>query len=363
MVGTLLVLFLVGEAFMRVYYHVKQRNIPGFVRAIELDDRLGWRSIPNLDVTKETTDALGNPYPLRVCTNALGFRRFGDTTRTDRLRLLVLGDSFTQAVEVSDDKTYYAHLGDSLNADVFAYGCGGYGTVQEYLVLDRYVDRIRPDAVLIQYCSNDFINNDYDLERQSLGNNNAMRRPYLNPDGGVTLRMPKKGLTVLRDFANRHSRLLFFVFTRIDRAAARHGGEAVEARIEAGRAGQELLDGSARIFDRVLKKIKARVPPGVPVYLLPVTSTQPYYDALRRVARQNGVPWVEGVDEAIQAAERRGLVVRAADKGHWNEAGHRLAASVLVSYFRGERLAVRPQRLPANASRFADAKIPVSKGH
>ena len=177
-VGSLLVLFLAGEVVMRVYYYVKQHNIPGFVRAIEPDPHLGWRSIPNLDVTKRATDARGNSYPLRVRTNALGFRRFGDTTRTDRLRLLVLGDSFTQAVEVSDDKTYFAHLSNALHADVFAYGCGGYGTVQEYLVLDQYVDRIQPDAVLLQYCSNDFINNDYALELQSLGNNNAMRRPY-----------------------------------------------------------------------------------------------------------------------------------------------------------------------------------------
>ena len=122
-----------------------------------------------------------------------------------------------------------------------------------------------------------------------------------------------------------------------------------------------MLRESVRTFDQVLKKIKDRLPPDVPVYLLPVTSTQPYYDAFRGVARRNGVPWVEGIDEAILAAERRGLVMRAADKGHWNEAGHRLAADLMIPYFRRERLAVRSPRLPANATRFAGT-LPVSIG-
>ena len=48
--------------------------------------------------------------------------------------------------------------------EVFAYGAGGYGTLQEYLILDEVVDHIRPTMLLWQFCSNDFINNDHALE-------------------------------------------------------------------------------------------------------------------------------------------------------------------------------------------------------
>src|SRR5437867_3136868 len=103
-----------------------------------------------------------------------GFRRFGDPS-SSRPKLLVVGDSFTHALEVSDDKTYYALLGDRLGAEVFAYGAGGYGTLQESLVLDEYVDIIKPDAILWQFCSNDFVNNDLELE--SMSYYNSTKRP------------------------------------------------------------------------------------------------------------------------------------------------------------------------------------------
>jgi hypothetical protein len=344
---TLLLLLLVGEGVLRGYYFFKQRTMPGFVKSFELDDTLGWCSMPDLDVTTTALDAAGRPYPLRVTTNAWGFRLFGDTTRRDRPRLLVIGDSFTQAVEVSDDKTYFSYLRDSLGAEVFAYGCGGFGTLQEYLVLDRYLDRIQPDAVLLQHCSNDFINNDYALERASLGNNNAMRRPYLLPDGRIELRFPKNGLTGLRHFANAHSRLLYFVFSRLDRAAARYGTKNVEKEIEAGGPDQPRLRESIRVTDALLKKFKARLPAGVPLVLVPVTGTQPYYDAYLGLARRNHLPVVPGIDSTVRAAEAQGVTARAADGGHWNNEGHRLAAGVMLAYFRQHPLFARPQPLLA----------------
>ncbi len=330
---------------MRGYYVVKQRSMVGFVKSFDLDDTLGWRSVPNLDAATTTRDAGGTTYPLHVSTNAWGFRQFGDTTRTDKLRLLVIGDSFTQATDVSDDKTYFRYLRDSLNAEVFAYGCGGFGNAQEYLILDRYLDRLRPDAVLLQHCSNDFINNDYALELRSLGNNNAMKRPYLMPDGRMELRFPKKGLTGLRQFANAHSRLLYFIFNHYDRAAARYASTNVEAQIEAGGPDQPLLRESVRVTDQLLKKFKARIPTGTPLYLLPITGTQPYYDALLGLARRNALPVVMGIDSTVQAAARHGVVVRAADGGHWNEAGHRIAAGVMLNYFRKDPRFARPPRL------------------
>lgn len=344
---TVLLLLLIGEGAMRVYYEVKHRNIPGFVQALELDDTLGWHSTPNLNVTTTTMDAAGTPYPLHVSTNAWGFRLFGDTTRTDKLRVFVLGDSYTQATDVSDDKTYFSYLRDSLNAEVFAYGCGGYGTAQEYLILDRYLDRIRPDVVLLQHCSNDFINNDMALEKRSNGNNNAMKRPYLLPDGRIELGFPKKSLTGLRQFANAHSRLLYFVFTQYDRAT-RNATPTVETQIEAGGPDQPLLRESIRATEHLLKKMKARLPQNTPLFLLPITGTQPYYDALLTLAHRTALPVVEGIGSAVQAAERRGVVVRAADKAHWNEAGHRIAARVMLKYFRNDPHFVHPNQLQAS---------------
>jgi hypothetical protein len=65
---------------------------------------------------------------------------------------------------------------------IFAYGGGGYGTLQEYMILDRYVDKINPDMVLWQFCANDLIINSHELESASFSNNNQMKRPYYEND-------------------------------------------------------------------------------------------------------------------------------------------------------------------------------------
>ena len=114
----------------------------------------------------------GVPYSVRRSQKQYGFRKFGDPSST-KLKMLVIGDSFTHATAVSDDRTYHALLSKILDVEVFAYGAGGYGTLQEY----RYVDLIKPNIVLWQFCINDFINNDNELELLSWVNNNGRSGP------------------------------------------------------------------------------------------------------------------------------------------------------------------------------------------
>ena len=126
----------------------------------------------------------------------------------------MIGDSFTHATAVSDDLTYHALLAQLLDVEVFAYGAGGYGTLQELMILDRYIDIIRPDVILWQYCANDFINNDNELERLSLVNNNGWVRPYLQK-GQVQLLSPKESSLQVREWINRRSRFLYFIVSRM----------------------------------------------------------------------------------------------------------------------------------------------------
>ena len=75
------------------------------------------------------------------------------------------------------DKTYYQHLVDSLDWQVYAFGMAGYGTLQELFILEAYLDVVQPDWVLLQFCSNDFIDNDLLLERHA-DYQVGLRRPY-----------------------------------------------------------------------------------------------------------------------------------------------------------------------------------------
>ena len=55
---------------------------------------------------------------------------------TGKYKILVIGDSFTQARGLREGKAYYDYL-LPLAAELKVYGIGAYGSFQEYLLLNR----------------------------------------------------------------------------------------------------------------------------------------------------------------------------------------------------------------------------------
>lgn len=303
-------------------------------RETEFDAYLGWRATPGYRYVGERQSADGSRYPVVVSQNDDGFRRFGDV-RSARPKLLVIGDSFTQAIHASDNATYYAILGDLLKVEVFAYGVGGYGTLQEYMILDRYFDFIKPDVVLWQFSSNDFINNSMYLERHSTKNNNGLRRPYWQ-DGKVVYYLPKIGGSV-RTFAHDHSRLLSFVFYQWDRILASSPLPTVEADIAKLGGAHPEFAASVRVTDELMAKVKRRVGT-VPLAAFSVDDVEPYTYAFNEICRRNNITRLEGVGTAVAEHKRNGFVVNVADSQHWNEVGHRVAGETLAAEIRRTKL-------------------------
>ncbi len=69
--------------------------------------------------------------------------------RSEKLKILIIGDSYTHGLGVKRKEMYYTTLKRELNAEIFAYSAIGYGTLQEGMVLDRYLEDIRPDLILL----------------------------------------------------------------------------------------------------------------------------------------------------------------------------------------------------------------------
>ncbi len=213
-------LAVVGEIGFRVFDHFSGYVGPQKVRGvITLDKELGWLPTPNYSYSGELVDADGKPYAVNIQTDSAGYRTFGNPHSDSRKKVLFLGDSFTHAMHVSNDKTYYGILAKELDIEVFSIGVEGYGTLQEYMMLEKIIDDIKPDVVVLQFCSNDFINNHYDLELGAIGNNNRMRRPYFW-ENEITYRTPSK-FAAISNFAASYSRFLYLVLSRIDMLRAR----------------------------------------------------------------------------------------------------------------------------------------------
>jgi len=321
-----LVLFLAfGELAIRAYYAVRYGESP-----LMLDDYLGWRPTGNIRFHGIKKDFSGKRYEVNIQTDERGFAKFGRPHPTaGKKRLLFVGDSYTHGMQVSNDKTYYGILGRLLPIEVFAIGCSGYGTLQEYLIMDRYIDTIRPDAIVVQFCYNDFINNSCELERESETHNNGMRRPYWKQSGEIEYALPAP-FPRIRHTANLYSRLFYFLFSTVDRIYRSHLAESSDKMIAEKGKGYAPFKNSIGVTQRILRKMRDRAGPNVPVYVFSVDKISPYHEALMEATTAAGVHFIHGIPDAVHDAEKRGQVTRSEDGMHWNETGHRMAAEQLV---------------------------------
>lgn len=328
-----IVLAIGGEIAIRVYNLFSM-----YVGPITLDREFGWRATPNYSFSGKLVDADGKSYSVDMQTNSAGFRTYGDPHAEGRKKVLILGDSFTHAVHVSNDKTYHALLAKELDIEVFALGVEGYGTLQEYMMLDEIIDDIQPDAVVLQFCPNDFINNHYDLEMASSQNNNRMRRPYF-AENRITYKNPSE-FAMLRNFSASYSRFLYFILTRLDRLNADSSKfsseESSEKRIVQEGLAYSLFEEAVQVTEELLHKIRLRVPQETPVYVFSTPIGDPDYEQIKRISSISGVVFIDGTTQALDAAERNGITTTAADKAHWSNAGHQVVADVLSAYFGSE---------------------------
>jgi len=335
-----------GEVIIRSVHLIRdgipffESNAGGRIGPITLDPELGWKATEHYQEALVEKTKNGTLYQVRRSQTQYGFRSFGDVA-SRRLKLLVIGDSFTHATAVSDDRTYHALLSKLLDVEVFAYGVGGYGTLQEYLVFDRYLDLVRPDVILWQYCANDFINNDNELERLSRLNNNGWVRPYWH-NGTVQLLSPKESSLQIRDWINRHSRFLYFIVTRLDRLRAANTKDTVEVDIEAEGMRHAGFARAVAVTDELMGRVRARAG-ARPIMAFSCAEAEPYSQVFRDISAHHAIAYWDDVPQVVHAADMRGEDVYAADGGHWNERGHELAAQVLADHIRMERLSAPPR--------------------
>ena len=123
-------------------------------------DQTGWRGKPFYTTTVATGD-----YVHDLALNSAGMHDIEhNPTKPDVIyRILMLGDSFVQAVQVREEETAHQVLADLLNSqadsskfEVISAGVGGWGTAQQLLYYRREGRTYQPDLVLLMF----FLGND-----------------------------------------------------------------------------------------------------------------------------------------------------------------------------------------------------------
>src|SRR5262249_45902854 len=130
---------------------------------------------------------------------------------------------------------------------------------------------------------------------------------------------------------NRYSQFAHFLLRRIDLLQALWTIQVEDMLSQEGATFPPFQE-SIGITEHILEKIKARMPSDTAVAVFAVDDIQPYYDAFKGIINNHHIDLIDGVPQAIHEVEQHGIVVKAADKAHWNERGHRVAAEVLHHY-------------------------------
>lgn len=175
------------EVGLRVFQRVPPPEPPGFFWRVP-DPVTGWSLIPNS--SGRWYNAMYE-FDVDVTVNELGLRSpepLSYAKDEGVYRIIVLGDSFVEAMQVPIEQTFGHQMGRLLNnagvriddeameIEVINVGVGSWGTDQQLLWLRHEGYKYDPDLIVLAfYPANDFMNNYMPLE---FANQQAVRKPW-----------------------------------------------------------------------------------------------------------------------------------------------------------------------------------------
>ncbi|MCC6889742.1 MAG: SGNH/GDSL hydrolase family protein [Hyphomicrobiales bacterium] len=268
------------------------------------DAELGWSPIPH------SSGTFVGSRRFSITHNSIGLRDIEPPPPLGSKTVLFLGDSFVWGYDVEAHERFTDVLRRALPAQAIVNaGVPGYGTDQQYLLLRRLWDRIRPDAVVLVYC--------VDNDRQDNTSNaryDGYYKPYLAQDAEGAWRF--YGQPVPK------SRHVYFASDPL----ARHSWvarTAVSAYVELRHPRISVPDPTERLVGMIRDFVTAR-------------------GARFMVGMQRREPVLEAflAKESISQIAFDGAAHYPVDGFHWTPAGHALVAERLQAQL--QRIGILP---------------------
>jgi len=302
-----------GFIVLEVGLHWLADSYYGRGKLFEPDMVAGWRPLPNLDLVRRNSE--GDSW--RVVTDDLGFRETGTWRADASRRLLVLGDSlaFGEGTNIEDrfDSILAKH---HPNLSVVNTGTMGYGTFQQIVRARPLFDDLRAgDTLLLVTCSNDFT----DMKRAKL-TGRAKPQFRLSEAGEAIEEFPGVDLVAwARDRSYVASRIIAFFLAddEFSKQKEREGLILYEALLR-----QDLLSLARR---------------GVRILLAyydysghPTTNEHLIKASFERLCSERSVECLAINDVVERNKQTSKHLLRG---GHWNRAGNRAVAELLIPLF------------------------------
>lgn len=213
---------------------------------------------------------------------------------------------------------------------------GGYGTLQEYMIMDDLIDDIKPDAIILQFCNNDYTNNSYELDRKGYPFNNHHVRPYWE-NNDIVYRLPLPYPT-LRKYSFTAGRILKLYDRKrwLDanndlkkyrqRRQKNRNNLSPSAKEEQRSDNSNAVEVTKILFAKIQKRVGA-----IPVYFFNASGELTETD--RSVCASTGFQCIEGIGTYMKNLEINGEEIRVVNDGHWNYRGNKYTGEKLVEYF------------------------------
>ncbi|MBU6343160.1 MAG: SGNH/GDSL hydrolase family protein [Bacteroidetes bacterium] len=295
-----------------------------------LDPVYGWHPQEGFKYQGTLRDKCDSSYTVDISFGKYGFRRWGNPEVKDRKKVLFVGDSYTACIQTGDEHLFYKIIGDSLSVEVFALGAAGFGSTQECMLMEKYIQEIRPDIVVWEVCCNDFLDNYWKLEEAAVYQVHT-RRPYTLENGSIVYRTAARYPRNIKPY----SYFMYFIFKRLAEGAGTFDvvpKEPAEKFIGEQDLKYPLFAKSVAMTDVVMKKVKSIIPPTTQLIAFDADNFNPQYNEFKRLFGENNIPFVDGLPDAVSNAQNNGKCVRSDDGYHWNNLGNAIVANYLINY-------------------------------
>lgn len=246
------------------------------------------------------------------------------------IRIVGLGDSFTQGYEVDVHDTYLYRVEEKLCAkgypvEVINLGVSGHGTAEELIMLKESGFRFTPDVVIVGYYQNDPADN-VRSNLYRLDEHDRLVRAAASYLPAIGIRNKLYAFALYRWLAE-HSQLLSLVRESVARIVKRKKVEANLAVAPDGETDRYPALLGARLLDEIKHECSQQ---GVKFVLLDIPG-----DRLRRSNLPETLLERISQDEIVRAgpvlrAQRAdAYLYRRRGHRHWTPAGHEIAAELL----------------------------------
>jgi len=309
------------------------------------DKQLGWA--PKQDFVREFTekDAAGNTYKVHYSLDHNGFREYGDPS-TKHLKILFLGDSYTGDPKAGNEQMYFSVVQSTLkekynlDVEIFAAGAGGYGTLQEYLFIKKYISIIKPDVFILQFTDNDFTNNYWEWEKYRIVRNQKYLRPYYSLESATVCYAGSPLAKAYRLFYNKS-----FLFRGVDAVIRRLQYKYYFGKYKTHK--DQYYDGYSKLtLPETYQFLRDSYPVTRELFLLlknefnsktefftflaPVDIDQEFQEQWLKLSRETGFAPLFLPISAHEKAIARGKVILNADGGHYNILGNKIMGEAIA---------------------------------